>query len=178
MNTMNEEWKPIPGYEDLYQVSNTGKVKRLPKGKLLKPWKDKGGYPSVKLCKGGKRKFRYVHRLVLEAFVGECPDGMECLHADGNPANNKIENLIWGSHSENILDTVRHGRHRNIIKSHCPRGHELFPENLTGWSRKKGYRTCRSCARTHSYLWRHPELQDEFQRISDRYYQAILKEGA
>lgn len=60
---------------------------------------------------GGAVVQRYVHRLVLEAFVGPCPDGMECLHADFDTANNRASNLRWGTHLENIGDGVRQGRH-------------------------------------------------------------------
>ncbi len=52
---------------------------------------------------------RYVHRLVLEAFVGPCPVGMQCRHLDGDPHNNRINNLCWGTPDENHVDKVRHG---------------------------------------------------------------------
>lgn len=54
------------------------------------------------------RKYR-VHRLVLEAFVGPCPPGMECCHNNGNPADNRLENLRWDTRSANCLDAVQHG---------------------------------------------------------------------
>jgi hypothetical protein len=59
----------------------------------------------------GRGRIRAVHRLVLEAFVGPCPPGMEGCHGDGNPANNALPNLRWDSHSGNQLDAVRHGTH-------------------------------------------------------------------
>lgn len=59
----------------------------------------------------GRRWQRFVHRLVLEAFVGPCPEGMECRHLDGNPANNKLDNLKWGTRKENQDDSKRHGTH-------------------------------------------------------------------
>ena len=55
------------------------------------------------------RDCRYVHRLVLEAFVGPCPEGQECRHLNGDPGDNRLENLVWGSPLENSLDMVKHG---------------------------------------------------------------------
>jgi hypothetical protein len=60
----------------------------------------------VFLGKGASRK---VHRLVLEAFVGPCPPGMECCHNDGNPLNNRLDNLRWDTRRSNQLDRNRHG---------------------------------------------------------------------
>src|SRR6185312_7030300 len=67
------------------------------------------GYIMVSLFKDGSQFVRYAHRLVLEAFVGPCPDGMECCHNDGNPANNRVENLRWDTTSANQLDREAHG---------------------------------------------------------------------
>jgi hypothetical protein len=54
-----------------------------------------------------------VHTLVLEAFVGPCLPGMECCHRDGNPANNRLDNLRWDTRAANRRDMLRHGTHRN-----------------------------------------------------------------
>jgi hypothetical protein len=51
----------------------------------------------------------YVHRLVLKAFVGPCPEGMEGCHWDGDACNNKLDNLRWATHAENVEDSIRHG---------------------------------------------------------------------
>ncbi len=56
-----------------------------------------------------KHCFRYVHRLVLEAFVGPCPEGMQCRHDNGNPHDNRLENLQWGTPLDNMKDKIRHG---------------------------------------------------------------------
>lgn len=95
-----EEWKPVEGYEGFYEVSDLGRVKSLPrkwaKGGILKPVpKKKGGYLKVGLCKNGKQETCLVHQLVMEAFVGRCPDGYEVDHYDWNPSNNKLENLSY-----------------------------------------------------------------------------------
>jgi HNH endonuclease len=81
--------------------------------KPLKINRRKDGYLVVGIRVPGfdKRKVRthYVHTLVLEAFIGPCPDGMECLHIDGNPSNCRLDNLRWGTRTENSADSARHG---------------------------------------------------------------------
>jgi hypothetical protein len=72
----------------------------------LKPYPTPKGYMYVTI---GLNNRRYVHRLVLEAFVGPCPEGMECRHKDGDPGNNRLDNLCWGTPRENYEDAVRHG---------------------------------------------------------------------
>lgn len=92
---------------------------------LMHPWKrmklTKGvrGYRVVSLHKNKKNNVRYVHRLVLEAFVGRCPDGMECRHfPDRDPTNNRLANLSWGSPAENANDKIVHGTAEFGIKNH------------------------------------------------------------
>lgn len=75
------------------------------------------GHIRVTLAGGIKR---FVHVLVLETFVGPCPDGMQCLHRDGNPANNRLDNLRWGTPLENWEDSVRHGTTYLSIGEHSP----------------------------------------------------------
>jgi hypothetical protein len=76
----------------------------------LKPIHYTNGYLYVSLPyhRGGTCG-RGIHRLVLEAFVGPCPPGMECLHVDGDRENNRVSNLRWGTRRENQADRVRHG---------------------------------------------------------------------
>jgi len=117
-----EIWKNISGYEKLYQISNFGNVKSLPKKRkgpnwikitdeiILKQSIDKWGYHAVKLTKNGNSKFHLVHRLVLYAFVGKENKGQETLHLDDNTHNNNINNLKWGTKSENIKQMHAHGR--------------------------------------------------------------------
>lgn len=104
-----ETWKPIPGYEGQYDVSDKGNVRsyrRSTTPKLLKPGRMTAGHLSVAL---GRRNSRCVHELVLLAFVGEKPHKCECRHLNGNPADNRLENLAWGTRSENIKDKTAHG---------------------------------------------------------------------
>lgn len=186
---MTETWKPVVGWEELYEVSDQGRVRsvdrtihykdgqtRRYKGRVLKPWKNRKGYLQVSLCGEGQTN-KFVHRIVLEAFVGDCPEGLETLHIDGNPANNHVGNLKWGTSNENSLDQVRHGRHHWANKTHCSLGHELIPGNLRKSDREKGRRGCLACSRARGYIQRRPELRSQLQSVADQYYSQIVKEG-
>jgi hypothetical protein len=72
---------------------------------------------------------------------------MVARHLNGNPADNRLANLQWGSLLENAADTRRHGTHNNGSKTHCKRGHE-FTEANTFWDRT-GKRECRECRRAY-----------------------------
>lgn len=127
MNT-TEEWLPVPGYEH-YEVSRTGRVRSkdrrvgsrnlLRRGMELKASVGELGYPKAVLyCEGKPRTFR-VHSLVMLAFVGARPHGLVTRHLDGDPSNNCLENLTYGTQSENMLDAVGHGTLRVGGKSHA-----------------------------------------------------------
>ena len=75
----------------------------------LKPHIMPTGHHYIRLGKGRKRVHWFIHRLVLEVFVGPCPPGMVCRHLDGNPTNNHISNLVWGTPQANGQDMIRHG---------------------------------------------------------------------
>ncbi|WP_415649087.1 NUMOD4 motif-containing HNH endonuclease [Rhodococcus pyridinivorans] len=156
VNASAEIWKPVVGYEGYYEVSNKGRVRsvsriiRLSSGgtrtvasRTLKPFGSKYGHLALKLSRDGEVKNCRVHRMVLEAFVGPCPDGMEGCHNNGIADDNRLENLRWDTSSENKLDTVSHGRHAMAIKTHCRKGHEFTAENI--YRRRNGGRTCKTC---------------------------------
>jgi HNH endonuclease len=88
--------------------------------KQLRPYRSKTGYLSVTLWTNRVPTRKFVHRLVLEAFVGPCPTGLECRHLDGDPSNNRLDNLRWGTRLENVADTIRHGRRRTSSKPSVP----------------------------------------------------------
>lgn len=123
---MEEIWKDIPGYEGKYQASTEGRIRSLDrkvrgvchftgeefyrtiKGRILKPGQYcKNGHLSVVLGHGTPGP--PVHRLVMLTFVGEPPDGTEVLHKNGNPQDNRLENLRYGTRTENILDVYHQG---------------------------------------------------------------------
>lgn len=99
--------KPIPNFPG-YTVDVNGNVYSKRLGTPLKP-RISHGYKNVGLYKNNKRCSVAVHKLVLDVFVGLCPDGMECRHLDGNKKNNNINNLKWGTRRENAADRILHG---------------------------------------------------------------------
>ncbi len=110
-------WAPVPGYEGLYEVSDDGRVYSFLVGRQL-GYMNPDGYRIVKLHKSDKQDgFRVlrVHRLVLLAFVGPAPEGMECRHLNGDPSDNRLSNLRWGTQSENVRDAIRHGTHKGWV---------------------------------------------------------------
>lgn len=112
-----ENWKPIPEYEGVYEISNLGRVKSLPRNGTVKHEKIVAqkhthlGRLEVGLNKRDKKKMFLVHRLVAKVFI-ENPENKPCVnHIDGNPLNNKVENLEWCTHSENMKHAFRTGLH-------------------------------------------------------------------
>lgn len=109
---MKEKWQHIVGYERIYQVSDYGRVKRVcggsgtQIGRILKENLGINKRLRVNLYKNNNRTTCNIHRLVLEAFVGLYPSGMVTRHLDGNPQNNKLTNLKWGTYSENTQDSI------------------------------------------------------------------------
>lgn len=147
-------WRPVPGFEGLYQVSDSGEVLSTPRlrtrGGILKQYRNSKGYPAVTLHKNGKQRRYGVHQLVALAFFGPRPDGQEVRHLDGNPQNRNVTNLAYGTRTQNGLDRVAHGRDRNASKTHCAQGHEYTPENTRIY---RGGRVCRKCANDHRRRW-------------------------
>lgn len=115
---MEEIWKSIPGHTG-YEVSNLGRIRSLDrvitnslgrqaklKGKILKPGPHEYGYHSYVIGKGLRV---LVHRIVLEVFVGKAPPLFEACHCDGDPKNNRLDNLRWDTRRGNFSDKKRHG---------------------------------------------------------------------
>lgn len=118
---MIEEWKAVPGFEDLYEVSSAGLIRSLPRpginnknriygGKNISPSvRKKDGYLVVSLHKSGRQVQRNLHQLVAQAFHGPAPHGYECCHNNGIKADCRKENLRWGTKLENSSDKYLHG---------------------------------------------------------------------
>ena len=122
---MNELWRPVVGYEDLYEVSNQGRVKSLYREvrtpyrgdvrvrstpeKILKGEVDRDGYAKVRLSKEGKSKKYMVHALVAAAFIGPRPEGAWVLHGPAGNKDNSVLNLSYGSPQDNYWDRKRDG---------------------------------------------------------------------
>ena len=107
---MEEEWRPVKGYEGLYEVSNMGLVKSLhaSQSRILKQGTSHG-YMLVNLCKDGICNMKQVHRLVATAFIRN-PNNYEVVnHKDGNKKNNTVDNLEWCTQRYNIRHACRNG---------------------------------------------------------------------
>lgn len=156
------EYRPIPGYEGHYEVSDGGEVRavartipvhlsnnrvvgrRLPGG-LLRLHNNTHGYLAVKLHLAGRQTTYSVHKLVAMAFLGHpAPEGRPHVrHLDGDQLNNTVQNLAYSTVSDNNFDVVRHGRHHQAIKTHCPAGHPYDLANT--YVHRSGRRTARMC---------------------------------
>lgn len=111
------------------------------------------GYLIVTLWRDGRQRTRLVHRLVLTAFVGPPPEGQEALHANNDRADNRLENLSWGTHSENMLDQVEHGTHYRASRTRCAQGHPYDAENTYHYPGRK-HRACRRCRAEYMRAWK------------------------
>lgn len=111
-----EIWKDIPGYEGRYQVSDLGRVKKLGRHEGVLKLKEPPAPKYISFHVRPEDKRLSVHRCVLLAFVGPCPEGKdEVRHLDGNRLNNALSNLAYGSRYENMQDCVQHGRSRRTL---------------------------------------------------------------
>lgn len=132
---MQEEWRLYAdGYECVDArghrrrmaevfVSSHGRVRRG--GVIVKPWHIRG-YLSITV----QGKSRRVHQLVCEAFLGPCPEGMECCHNDGSRDNNRADNLRWGTRKDNMQDAIKHGVHVSLHAKGRPKP-EGFAQGLS-----------------------------------------------
>ena len=133
-----EIWKPVLGFEGIYEVSNHGRVKTVATQRIRKPSRcNSYGHLGVSLTRDGKVYSRRVHCLVLESFVGPRPSGAQACHApDPDPTNNRLDNLRWDTPRGNALDRKP--------RSECRAGHQFTPEN-TYQRPDGGGRMCLSC---------------------------------
>ena len=158
---MEEIWKDVKGYEGKYKVSNLGRVKSLKRTvahggsktrtfpeTLLKTNKVAFDYLQVSLYKEGKRKCRYVHNLVMEAFVGEKKKGYEVNHKDEDKNNNTLENLEYLTAKENnnygtrirrMSEKNTNGKKSKKIKgTHLTTGEEVIFPSISE-AKRQGY---------------------------------------
>jgi hypothetical protein len=161
-----EEWRPIAGFEASHEVSNLGRVRSIDRwtvakdgrrtfrrGRLLTLTTHKrGGYWVAVLNYPGVEKKATVHRLVCRAFNGEPFEGAVVRHLNGDPKDNRPENLKWGTCAENTADIIRHGRNHWLNKTECKYGHKFTDANTRRVITPTGgqIRNCRECARIRS----------------------------
>lgn len=110
-----EQWQPVVGYENLYEISSLGNVRSLRSATRLKPFPNIDGYPQVGLCYQGAKKHKRIHVLVLEAFVGPRPLNHDSRHLDSDKSNYKLSNLEWATYAVNNQDNVARGLYRTNV---------------------------------------------------------------
>lgn len=113
-----EEWKPVVGCEDLFEVSNLGRLRRTATGQIVKATVLPKGYRTVSIARPGQRKCRtkLLHSVVAYAFLGPRPDGMQINHKDGDKGNNAAENLEYVTPAENIRHCFLMGIRKKSIR--------------------------------------------------------------
>lgn len=154
-----EQWQPIVGYEDAYEVSDRGRVRsvdryvsngnglRLAAGRVLSIYHG-GHYSQVRLKTDGNGSTKNVHALMASAFLGPCPEGREVCHNNGQHHDNRIENLRYDTHSANQYDTVRLTGTAWTRRTHCKNNHEFTPENtIQRVGAGESGRRCLTCQR-------------------------------
>jgi hypothetical protein len=144
---MEEIWKDIPGFEG-YQASNLGRIKstRRSKETILKPWlrgapnRPDNRYKAVSLMHKNKRSTHYVHKLVIETFIGKTNDTFVCDHIDRNKFNNNLSNLRWVSASDNSLNRdyngnlkkgVRVSEYNYVLKNGTVKKYDRYESRIT-----------------------------------------------
>lgn len=187
---VTEQWRPVLGWEGLYEVSDLGRVRSVDrsvvsatgrtwirKGRLLALTQHRSGYRLVTLRRPGAGSKRWLHQLVTEAFHGPRPyPGAEVRHGEGGRSDNRASNLRWGTRSDNMFDSVRDGTHHYARRERCNRGHRLVPPNLRSSSTERN-RKCLACHRGHtecSHLRRRHGRQADLQQVADRHYGEIM----
>lgn len=195
---MNERWLPVVGFEDLYEVSDLGQVRSLGRidtrgrrrgPKLLTPSPDDKGYLNVCLTPSSqegdtqRQVTRRVHALVLEAFAGPCPGGLEACHGNDVPDDNRLVNLRWDTRSSNHQDRIRlrtgltAGRSRKTpvqADGVCRREHRVVAPNVA--RRADGRARCLACKRGHNTVKdaRARGIELDVATEADRHYARIM----
>lgn len=183
LNYINEVWKPVRGYFNLYEASNYGRVRSLNynhtgKTRLLSPGKTTGGYLQVVLYKDGKLKGFRVHRLVWEAFNGPIPEGMQINHLSEDKTDNRLENLSlvsakennnWGTRNERAGKGVAKAKSKMVEQYTLEGEHIMTWFSARGVERELGHLGVRECAisaccrgkqKTHKgYIWKYAEME-------------------
>jgi hypothetical protein len=160
----NEIWKSIPEFEGYYEASSLGRGRSVDRlitdvlgrkhfwrGRILTQRATEFGHLNVQVSRWGTSKPARVHRLIAAAFHGPQPVSfLEIRHLNGDPTDNRPENLAWGTRSENQQDAVSHGTHPSTRKTQCPQSHPL---DLANTYLYRGKRSCRKCrlAAVHRY---------------------------
>jgi hypothetical protein len=183
-----ERWAPIFGWTGFYEASDLGNVRSVTrsivcrngvvkqyKGRPLSPVV-RSGRPMVTLSRDGEDFNQFVHRLVLLAFVGPPPEGTEGCHEHNDAIDNRLVNLRWDTHSNNLLDMQREGNDVHCNREVCPRSHPLKAPNLVASEIITRKRSCRACNSARA-LVRNARLRGvmlDLKVVSDQCYERIM----
>lgn len=114
---MEEIWKIINNTNNMFSISNLGKIRNNKTGKTLKTQKNKKGYHIVRVTVNQRKTTFRIHRLVAECFVPNVDNKPQVNHKDGNKDNNKSTNLEWVSNKENCLHAIKNGLWVNVFNA-------------------------------------------------------------
>lgn len=139
-----ENWGILSSFPN-YEVSTVGRVRNAQTKRVRKPWREDSGHLTVTLQNPGEKMKRVkIHRLMALTFLDN-PDNLPFVrHLNDVPDDNRIENLAWGTNSDNQMDSIRNGTHFGSAKTHCIRNHP-YDETNTG-RKPNGSRYCLRCA--------------------------------
>ena len=138
------QWRVIAGHPR-YEINLAAEI-RNDKGKVMAQQANEQGYLKFSPYTDGRYHTVFIHRALAEAFIGPSPfPGAVVRHLNDDKLDNRIENLAWGTHQQNIDDQIRNGKHRRYRTTGCTRGHEFTPDNT--YTAPSGKRHCRICAR-------------------------------
>lgn len=189
-----ETWLPVLGLDGTYEVSNLGNVRSLARVVIRSDGRARR-FPAVLLraqtCRADGRRTvmigpsgalttRLVAPLVLEAFIGARPRGMQACHDNGDVADDRLENLRWDTVHGNMMDQQKHGTNWARNKTHCPRRHPLTAPNLVPGRISLGFRTCYACQRAEGKVryWRSKGVALDLQAEADRYFDLLVSRAA
>lgn len=186
--TATEIWRNLPDYIGTYQVSDQGRVRSLTRtvtdkngrsmtlrGKVITPaLAGKSGYYQFAASENGLQRRITVQAAVLAAFVGPPPEGAIVLHLNGNPRDNRLVNLRYGTRAEVSQMSRLRGTMKGLSTTQCPRGHALAEPNLVTSQLARGYRQCKACHRAQSKLKVRGLGPEHLQAVADECYARIL----
>lgn len=119
----NEDWRPVVGFDGRYDVSSLGRVRNVRTGHIKKSCKKlTGEYRLMSLCPlGGRSRAYSLHRIVASAFLGPCPEGLQCAHLNGDPSDNRAANLAYVTAKQNNAHKHLHGTAQHGERHHAAR---------------------------------------------------------
>lgn len=143
------KWRKLKEFDN-FEISSDGRLRK--NGRLVKLGKTMDGYQQYAFRINGKAKYKRIHALVLETFIGPRPPKHDCCHINGIPNDNRIENLRWCTRKENVQDSIKHGtkaacqRHGSakLTNDQVKKIRQEYADGMTGYALAKKYNLARS----------------------------------